>query len=77
MLSGPVELLVFVDLMARCTCSIEIRMFSVSSWFVLSRLVLRSMRRFVLCVLCAVEFTNCWLKDWAMFFAVDLSLLLN
>ena len=24
MLSGPVELLVLVDLMARCTCSIEI-----------------------------------------------------
>lgn len=35
------------------------------------------MMRLTLFVLCGVEFMNCLLKACAMFFAVDLSLLLN
>ena len=77
MLSGPVELLFLVDLMASCTCVVDSRKGSSSFWFGLSFLVLLFMMRLTLFVLCGVEFMNCLLKACAMFFAVDLSLLYN
>lgn len=77
MLSGPVELLFFADLMASLTCSVEIWNGSSSTWFGFSFLVLLSMMRLIFRVLCGVEFVNCWLKDLAMLEAVDLSLALN
>jgi len=72
MLSGPVELLFVLSMIACLTCGEVIRICVFGSLF-----VILSVLRFVLFVVCFVTLTNCLLKSVAVCFAVVAVLLLK